>query len=237
MVLEPYGSFMSEPSYEGFDKVTAAFGIIGRESSLRPNIGKPRVLVKQRNGDGEFPWMFDLPGGAADPEDASIEQTLERELLEEVGVRASYFFRIGRPMWEVREQERKIVEYHLFYALPFGPPRESVEAVNLAWVNPMSVLALKIAGLDVETKAMSPMGVMIFDGFSVIGEPFYVGPLTPEIANSADALHPKSYSLLDHGRYFGRLDKDGEVKLFRRLNPFEPKGYFAGSFEHLGPQG
>jgi len=140
-------------------------------------------------------------------------------------------------MWEVRPQERKIVEYHLFYTVPFGPAHESEEAVNLAWVNPFSVLALKIAGLNLEAKAMSPMGAMMYDGFSVVGAPIYSGPLTPEIKNVATALHSKSYSLLDHGRYFGRLDNEGHVKIYRRLNPFEPNGHFAGSLEHLCPQG
>ena len=183
MSFEPYGSFMNEPNLEGFSKVVAAFAIIDRESSLQANNGKPVLLVKQRNGNGEFPWMFDLPGGAADPEDNSIEHTLERELLEEVKIRASYFSPIGKTMWEVREDERKVVEYHLFYALKFGPPYESEEAVNIAWVNPMSVLALKIAGLDTEAKTISPMAVMMYDGFSVLSNPFYKGPLTPEIKN------------------------------------------------------
>ena len=237
-----YSEYLNVPDVAGFEKVTTAFGVIPKECGLRPNRDQPVQLLKQRNGDGEFPWAFDLAGGLAEESDAfgddeslsPIQRTLQRELYEEVAIRSGYFFPIGAPMREVRHNERKIVEYHLFRVIPFGPPRESEEAVNLVWANPSSVLALRIAGLDLSLKKMSPMAIMIYDGFSVFSRPFYDGPLTPEIKNVADSLLPKSYSLLDEGRYFGRLNDDGSVKIFKRLNPFEPSGCFKGSLDHLG---
>jgi|694.fasta_scaffold00422_10 8-oxo-dGTP pyrophosphatase MutT (NUDIX family) len=236
------------PKVDGFSRIVAAFGIVGRESSLSPNTGLPVLLMKQRNGDGEFPWCWDLPGGAADPEDAisdddrsiegkhdrSIRKTLQREILEEVHVRSDYHFRIGAPLYEVRTSERKLVEYHLFLTVPFGPPKESREAINLAWVNPQSALGLKVAGLAPESKSMGPMAILMYDGFSVLSKPMYVGPLTKEIARLACSdLSSNGFSLLDRGAYFGRLASDGSVKIYRRLNPFVPRGYFVGALECL----
>lgn len=236
------------PKVDGFSRIVAAFGIVGRESSLAPNSGLPVLLMKQRNGDGEFPWCWDLPGGAADPEDAiadddtsiegthdrSIRKTLQRELFEEVHIRSDYHFRIGAPLYEVRAVERKIVEYHLFLTVPFGPPKESREAINLAWVNPQSALGLKVAGLAPESKLMGPMAILMYDGFSVLSEPMYVGPLTKEIAGLACSdLSSNSFSLLDGGAYFGRLASDGAVKIYRRLNPFAPRGHFVGDLDYL----
>ncbi len=236
------------PKVDGFSRIVAAFGIVGRESSLSPNTGLPVLLMKQRNGDGEFPWCWDLPGGAADPEDAisdddrsiegkhdrSIRKTLQREILEEVHVRSDYHFRIGAPLYEVRTSERKLVEYHLFLTVPFGPPKESREAINLAWVNPQSALGLKVAGLAPESKSMGPMAILMYDGFSVLSKPMYVGPLTKEIAGLACSdLSSNSFSLLDGGAYFGRLASDGAVKIYRRLNPFVPRGHFVGDLEYL----
>jgi ADP-ribose pyrophosphatase YjhB (NUDIX family) len=190
--------------------------------------------MKQRNGAGEFPYQFDLPGGAADESDDGIEATLERELSEEVGIRSSYYRRIGRPIFEVRHEARKVVEYHLFLVVPFGPPKESEEAINLCWVNPDSALALSIAGLDREGKKMGPMGVLMYDGLSVLNKPFYRGPLTAEVKHAVHEISEHAFSLVDGGRYFGMLRKDGGVELYRRLNPFESSGCFKGSLEHLG---
>lgn len=243
-----YKHFSECPHLDGYSRTVAAFGIVGRESNLLPNIGLPVLLIKQRNGDGEFPWNWDLPGGAADLEDhisdcvpciesahdRSIRRTLQRELYEEVHIRSDYHFRIGAPLYEVRRSEKKIVEYHLFLVVPFGPPKESIEAINLAWVNPKSALGLKIAGLEQFDRPMGPMAIMMYDGFSVLSNPMYIGALTSEIASLAcSELTTAAFSLLDSGRYFGRLDSDGLVRIYRRLNPFALDDHFIGDLEHL----
>lgn len=233
---------------DGYKLVVTAFGIIGKESNLRPNAALPLLLMKQRNGDGEAPWCFDLPGGAADAADSDVREdgsldgihdrvhrkTLQRELWEEVGIRSAFHFRIGKPLWEVRQCEKKVVEYHLFLAVPFGPPKESEEALNIAWVNPRSAFGLKIAGLDEEKQTMSPMGVMLYDGFSVLAKPMYDGPVTQEILSLTDTrLTTIDYCPLNGGRYFGRIANTGNVRIYRRLNPFMPRGYFVGDLECL----
>lgn len=243
-----YEEFSKRPNLDGHSLIVASFGVIGRQSDLRPNASLPVLLMKQRNGDGEFPWCFDLPGGAADPADSNVEgdssidgphdrinrKTLQRELLEEVNIRSAFHFRIGQPMFEVRHAEQKVIEYHLFLVVPFGPPKESEEAVNIAWVNPKSALGLRIAGLDPDRHTMGPMAIMMYDGFSVVAAPMYSGPLTEEIVRMTDSpLSTAGYSLLNGGRYFGRIASNGEVMVFRRLNPFEPCGHFVGDLETL----
>jgi len=243
-----YEHFSECPVVEGYTRTVAAFGIIGKESNLAPNAGLPVLLMKQRDDSGEFPWHWDLPGGSADPEDAmsdddpaiegthdrSIRRTLQREILEEVNIRSDYHVRIGNPLYETRGVEKRIVEHHLFLVLPHGPPKESREAVNLAWVTPKSALGLKIARLEPERGSLGPMAIMMYDGFSVLSKPLYDGELTAEIKSVAcSELSTNRFSLINKGCYFARLNPDGSVRVHRRLNPLAPCGHFVGNLEHL----
>lgn len=228
-----YERLYERPQFPGgFERVTTSFGIVSRELGGQA-ADDPLVLIKQRNGRVPNPWKFDLPGGIREPEDSTLESALEREMLEELHLRTGYYRRIGKPMWEVVADRKMVIEYHLFWVTAFGPPKESDEAINIAYVGPESAGAFKIVGFDEQRRIMGAMATMIFDGFSVLGRPFYQGLVTPEIAAAAEDLGRRSYSLLDGGRYFGRLEDSGTVSLYRRLNPFEPRGYFEGSLEHL----
>jgi len=220
---------------DGLQRTVAAFGIISKEFILEPYNGEPTLLLKQRPGDGDFPFFFDLPGGVVEPTDASLRDAAQREMQEEVKIHSSYLFPVGAPMYEVRSAEERIVEYHLFAAIPHGPPKESREAINLCWVTPKSLLGLRVAGFEIRENIISPMGIMIYDGFSVLAAPLYQGPVTASIKAVSKDLSKDSYSLLDGGRYFGRLTEDGGVKIYRRLSPFQPDGFFRGSLEHLDP--
>ncbi len=241
-----YEHFSECPVIEGYSRTVAAYGILGKESNLKANVGLPILLLKQRND-----WQWDLPGGASVPEDTmpydgaaiegsgdrSIRRTLQRELLEEVGVRSDYHFRIGDPLYEARGSERRIVEHHLFLVVPHGPPKESDEALNLAWVSPKSAVGLKIARFEPERYSLGPIGVMMYDGFSILSTPMYEGALTEEIKSKASSeISPTAYTLIDRSCYFARLSQDGTVKLYRRLNPLAPSGHFIGSLEHLAKQ-
>jgi 8-oxo-dGTP pyrophosphatase MutT (NUDIX family) len=236
------------PRVEGYSHSVAVFGIIGRESNLSANVGLPVLLMKQRAGDGEFPWCWDLPGGSADPDDTisdddpsiqgshdrSIRKTLQRELEEEVHIRSDFHVRIGNPFYDVRGIEKRIVEHHVFLVLPHGPPKESNEALNLAWVTWKSALGLKIARFEPGQRTMGPMAAMMHDGFSVLSKPIYDGPLTAEIKSMAcSELSSTQFSLIDRGCYFARLSPDGSVKVYRRLHPVAPSGHCVGNLEHL----
>lgn len=236
------------PTDQGFSRTVTAYGIIPMESNLAANIGKPVLLVKQRDGSGAAPWHWDLPGGAAEPgdviadddpslkgsHDRSIRRTLQRELAEEVRIHSDNHIRIGDPLYETRGVERRVIEHHLFLVLSPGPPREGSEAVNIAWINPLSALGLKIAGFDPQQRFLGPTAVMMLDGFSVLSKPLYDGELTAEIKSLAPSeLSSNKFSLIDKGCYFARLNSDGTVKVYRRLNPFSPSGHLVGNLEHL----
>ena len=236
------------PNAEGFSKTVSVFGIIGKESNLAANMGLPLLLMKQRGGAGDFPWYWDLPGGSAEPDDAisddepsivgshdrSLRKTLQRELEEEVHIRSDYHVRIGGPLYDVRGIEKRIVEHHLFLVLSHGPPKESNEALNFAWVSSQSAVGLKIARFQPEHRSMGPMATMMHDGFSVLSKPLYNGPLTAEIkALACSEISPTQFTLIDRGCYFARLSPDGSVKVYRRLNPCAPSGHCVGNLEHL----
>lgn len=98
-------------------------------------IGRPdgRVLVTRRRADQPLPLLWELPGGKIEPGEAPA-RALERELLEELGARAT----IG-PIWEVlfhRYPAQDVLM--LVYACRIEPGEEprAVEVDALAWVLP-----------------------------------------------------------------------------------------------------
>jgi hypothetical protein len=76
--------------------------------------------------------------------------------------------------------------------------------------------------------------VMMWDGLSVLQEPFYQGPVTSQIWSiGLDTEQKNGFVLLEGGRYFGRFSKETEqIKLWFRLNPFQEEGRFHGELEY-----
>ena len=78
---------------------------------------------------------------------------------------------------------------------------------------------------------------MIFDGFSVLAEPFKRISLKEAkmlVFDEQERSNLRGYFLMDDGNYFGKVvqkltkDDPDEVDVYHRLNPFEPNGRFRG---------
>lgn len=195
------------------------------------------ILITQRNGKGGSKWLWNLPGGGLQPEDSCLKATAVRELLEEVGITASLDngIPIGSPLWLPVKKDGAIVRVDCAQAFLFErgdqTPQLMAESIAFAFVNENSLLhGFKVVGLDTDPakKTFGRTPIMMWDGLSVLQEPFYKGPVTAEILAAGFRLtNPGEFLLIEGGRAFGRYNIAAEsVEVWNRLNPFEDGGRF-----------
>ncbi|WTG93804.1 (deoxy)nucleoside triphosphate pyrophosphohydrolase [Kitasatospora sp. NBC_01560] len=97
-----------------------------------------RVLAARRSAPAAVAGRWEFPGGKAEPGETE-EQALERELMEELGVRARAVERLPGA-WLVRPG----LELHIWVAgLLAGEPRPLEDHDELRWLGPE-----ELAGLD-----------------------------------------------------------------------------------------
>ena len=92
-----------------------------------------RVLLAQRKPGKDAAGFWELPGGQVDPGE-SAAQAAERELLEEVGVRA-----LDLAPWRVYEHDfpAKRLRLHWFHVRKWSGEPNGREGQQLAWVDPV----------------------------------------------------------------------------------------------------
>lgn len=92
-----------------------------------------RVLLAQRKPGKDAAGFWELPGGQIDPGE-SAAQAAERELLEEVGVRA-----LDLAPWRVYEHDfpAKRLRLHWFHVRKWSGEPNGREGQQLAWVDPV----------------------------------------------------------------------------------------------------
>jgi 8-oxo-dGTP diphosphatase len=103
-----------------------------------------RILLARRPEHAHMGGLWEFPGGKVENGEAPAV-ALERELAEELGVRA----RIGRPITFAVHEEPEMLILLLFYAaeLADGPPRP-LEGQEIAWVTPKELETLPTPPAD-----------------------------------------------------------------------------------------
>ncbi|AUY54239.1 NUDIX domain-containing protein [Streptomyces sp. CB01881] len=97
-------------------------------------VHRGRVLAARRSAPAEVAGRWEFPGGKAEPGETE-EQALERELLEELGVRARAVERLPGA-WLVRPG----LELHIWGAeLLSGDPRPLEDHDELRWLGPQEL--------------------------------------------------------------------------------------------------
>jgi 8-oxo-dGTP diphosphatase len=104
---------------------------VGVAALIRDERG--RVLLVRRTYSREEPWAF--PGGWHEGGDQSIECGLERELLEETGLRVQ----VGQVTAVERAGFAVVMLMHAELLDPITAFRASAEVSELAWVEPAEV--------------------------------------------------------------------------------------------------
>jgi 8-oxo-dGTP pyrophosphatase MutT (NUDIX family) len=204
------------------------------------------VLIKQRNGNGSSPYLFDLPGGGMSSDDyETLTLTASREAFEEVGIRTnpSTAIAVGAALWLPIRRDGEIVRVDCAqaYIMEAGAevPEPTEEALNIAVVHERSALGFSIVGLkndsDPTKRVFGRTAIMLYDGLSITKGPFYDGPADVAVTSRLNLpyeLVDWMYMPVDDGNYLARM-KDGIIQIFYRLNPFESQGRFVGNLEDL----
>ncbi|MEY4669406.1 MAG: hypothetical protein RL518_2105 [Pseudomonadota bacterium] len=235
MRYEQYGY---KDEYDGIPRTYGGFAIVPQRFGL--GIG---VIIKQRNGLGSSPYLFDLPGGGKSEEDESLAVTAAREAFEEIGVRAfpDTAIAIGSPLWLPVKRDGVIVRVDCAQAFIMETgseiPTPTEEALTIAVVNERSALGFAIVGLksdpDATKRVFGRTPIMLWDGLSILNGPFYDQPESAVVSQRLGVhLSEDVYMPVDSGNYFARK-RSGNIQMFFRLNPFEESGRFTGNLEDL----
>lgn len=81
-----YHAYTSQTRNQVFDKIVVGAAIL-RTSQIDPDIREPLILLLKRSPhETYYPNVFELPSGKADDTDATLANTMYREVLEETGL-------------------------------------------------------------------------------------------------------------------------------------------------------
>ncbi len=236
-----YQQYAYQDEWNGIPRTYGGFAIIPQ--SFGEGLG---IIIKQRNGKGSSPYLFDLPGGGMSEEDnEDLTQTAEREAFEEVRVRINHrtAIAVGSPLWLPVRKDGKLdrIDCAQAFIMEVGAeiPKPTEEALNIAVVHERSALGFSIVGLkndpDPAKRVFGRTPIMIWDGISVTKGPFYEGPTSADVMDRLGVPYVITgmYFPVDDGRYLALKNGD-TLQLFYRLNPFEEQGRFVGTLEDLG---
>lgn len=94
-----------------------------------------RYLIARRNPGVHLAGFWEFPGGKCEPGEA-LEDCLQRELFEELGIRIG----VPMPFQVVRhEYAEKIVELHFFHCrIKAGHPT-AIDCAEIRWVSPQEL--------------------------------------------------------------------------------------------------
>ena len=235
-----YQQYAYQDQWNGIPRTYGGFAIIPQ--SLGDGRG---IIIKQRNGKGASPFLFDLPGGGmSEADNKDLSQTAEREAFEEVRVRINHrtAIAVGAPLWLPVRKDGELVRIDCAQAfiMEVGAeiPEPTEEALNIAVVHERSALGFNIVGLkndpDPSKRVFGRTPIMIWDGLSVTKQPFYDGLVDADVMARLGVPYEieEMYFPVDDGNYLAR--KNGtNLELFYRLNPFEEQGRFVGTLEDL----
>lgn len=92
-----------------------------------------RVLLAERNAGKDAAGFWEMPGGQVEPGDETAAQAVERELLEEVGIRA-----VELAPWRVYEHDfpTQRLRLHWFHVRRWEGQPSGREGQRLEWVDP-----------------------------------------------------------------------------------------------------
>ena len=94
-----------------------------------------KVLITQRPEGVHLEGLWEFPGGKK-KEMENLEQCMEREIVEELGIK----IRVEKELFEVRhEYESKIVELHFFQCIILEGVASPKEGQEMKWVDPLEI--------------------------------------------------------------------------------------------------
>jgi len=104
------------------------------------------ILIARRPQGYHLAGLWEFPGGKQEP-DETLEECLEREILEEldIEVKAKRLF-----MTVVHEYEKKIVSLHVFECILLGGDPKGLDGQEFKWVRPSELRGYEFPPPDQE---------------------------------------------------------------------------------------
>ncbi|MFC1493659.1 (deoxy)nucleoside triphosphate pyrophosphohydrolase [Thermodesulfobacteriota bacterium] len=103
-----------------------------------------KFLITQRPGGVHLEGLWEFPGGKK-KEMETLEQCMEREIMEELGIK----IRIEKELFEVlHEYESKVVELHFFQCVITEGIASPREGQNMRWIEPFEISRYKFPSPD-----------------------------------------------------------------------------------------
>jgi hypothetical protein len=264
LTVYPEYGFQGQYGAAGVKRTRGVFGVVaGLVECL------PAILLGQRDSKGTEAYrdLWELPGGVWKNRDP--REVLQRHLKREIGIlRSRIGLAIGlplyRPTYEEEKSDGRLISVDAAQAYLVVVTRGRIKpnpdrmAVQVAFANANSLRGFTLLGNDRDRRELRRMSILVYDGLSILDEPFYVGPLTnalrdlivdnPEASSSMrfDSPGNSDIMLVAGGSYLGLpffVANEDElvpgaklgwnIKLFKRRNPYQPGGCFSGPLDYL----
>ncbi|MBN1626230.1 MAG: 8-oxo-dGTP diphosphatase MutT [Deltaproteobacteria bacterium] len=105
-----------------------------------------RILIAERPRGYHLAGLWEFPGGKQEP-DETLEECLEREIKEELGIeiKAERLFATV-----IHEYEKKIVSLHVFDCTHVNGDPKGLEGQDLKWIKPSELMQYEFPPPDQE---------------------------------------------------------------------------------------
>lgn len=105
-----------------------------------------RILIAERPQGYHLAGLWEFPGGKQEP-DETLEECLEREIKEELGIE----IKAERPFTTVsHEYEKKIVCLHVFECRHISGSPTGLDGQNIKWIKPSELIQYEFPPPDQE---------------------------------------------------------------------------------------
>jgi mutator protein MutT len=119
-----------------------------------------RFLVCQRRRDAQFPSQWEFPGGKVRPGE-SLQQALQRELAEELGVTASIGRLVYHSTFTYSHRQFTVALYFFSAALLAGDEPRNLAFQQILWSDPRTLLGYDFLPADRELVAKLAAGELL----------------------------------------------------------------------------
>jgi 8-oxo-dGTP pyrophosphatase MutT (NUDIX family) len=112
------------------------------------------LLIKRADDEEVFPGLWGIPGGTVEPTDATLEDALQRECLEEVGITVDNIRSITNDIHDKGEKGALYIVYEASYASGEVKPLDGTADAQWLTIEQIRELGLTPKTLEIIEKCL-----------------------------------------------------------------------------------